>query len=121
MLTDVTGFHNSAVTVLLFVFGIGSLVGTLAAGRLADRAPLGSLVAILAALAVVLAVFSITSHDQVAATVTVFCFGLAAFATVPVLQTQIITAAEGAPTVASAANIAAFNLATPPGRHSAGE
>jgi len=110
LLTDVTGFHNSAVTVLLFVFGAGSLIGTLAAGRLADRAPLRSLVAILSALAVVLAVFSVTSHDQVAAAVTVFGFGLAAFATVPVLQTQIITAAEGAPTVASAANIAAFNL-----------
>lgn len=110
LLTAVTGFGGSGVTVLLFVFGVGSLLGTLLAGRLADRAPLGSLIGILTALAIVLAVFAITSYDEVAATVTVFCFGLAAFAIVPVLQTRIIAAADDAPTVAAAANIAAFNL-----------
>jgi DHA1 family inner membrane transport protein len=41
---------------------------------------------------------------------TIFLLGFAVFGTVPALQMQIMAAAEGAPNLASALNIAAFNL-----------
>lgn len=47
-------------------------------------------------------------------------FGVAAFATVPPLQTRVLDAAAGAPTLASAANIGAFNLGNAIGSFVAG-
>jgi DHA1 family inner membrane transport protein len=69
-----------------------------------------SLMAILAALAVVMALFARTSHSQVAAAVTVFVWGIAAFATVPPLQMRVVEKAAKAPNLASTLNIGAFNV-----------
>jgi len=69
-----------------------------------------ALMGILTALAAVLAVLSVTAHNQVAAAVTVFLLGAAGFGTVPGLQLRVMDKAEGAPNVASALNIGAFNL-----------
>ena len=61
-------------------------------------------------LAVVLALFTLTAHDKVAAAVTVVLIGALGFATVPPLQKRVLDQAHGAPTLASAMNIGAFNL-----------
>jgi DHA1 family inner membrane transport protein len=45
-----------------------------------------------------------------ATSITIFLLGFAAFGTIPPLQIGIMKAAEGAPNLASALNIAAFNL-----------
>ncbi|GAA5152623.1 MULTISPECIES: MFS transporter [Amycolatopsis] len=110
MMTEVAGFSPGAVTWLLVLFGVGLVVGNLLGGRAADRALMPSLYTILAALAVVLAVFVFTAHAQLPAAVTIALFGAAGFATVPPLQARVMAKAEGAPALASAANIAAFNL-----------
>lgn len=64
----------------------------------------------LGALAVVLALFSFTAHDKIAAAVTLTLVGALGFATVPPLQEGVLDQAHGAPTLASAVNIGAFNL-----------
>ncbi|WP_435156139.1 MFS transporter [Amycolatopsis sacchari] len=110
MMTEVAGFSPGAVTWLLVLFGVGLVVGNLLGGRAADRALMPSLYTILAVLAVVLAVFVFTAHAQLPAAVTIALFGAAGFATVPPLQARVMAKAEGAPALASAANIAAFNL-----------
>ncbi|MFD9964364.1 MFS transporter [Amycolatopsis sp. NPDC058986] len=110
MMTDVAGFSPGAVTWLLVLFGGGLFVGNLIGGKLADRRLMPSLYVILALLAVVLAVFVFTAHARIPAAITIAVFGAAGFATVPPLQARVMAKAEGAPALASAANIAAFNL-----------
>ncbi|MGZ4748101.1 MAG: MFS transporter, partial [Oryzihumus sp.] len=110
ILEQITGFSQSMVTVLLVLFGLGLFVGNTLGGKLADRHVMRALMGILTALAAVLAVLSVTAHNQVAAAVTVFLLGAAGFGTVPGLQLRVMDKAEGAPNVASALNIGAFNL-----------
>ncbi|OXM47586.1 MFS transporter [Amycolatopsis alba] len=110
MMTEVAGFSPGAVTWLLVLFGAGLFVGNLIGGKAADRSLMPSLYVILAALAAVLVVFVFTAHAQVPAAITIAVFGAAGFATVAPLQARVMDKAEGAPALASAANIAAFNL-----------
>ncbi|MFC1406904.1 MULTISPECIES: MFS transporter [Streptacidiphilus] len=110
MMTGVAGFADGSVTWLMALFGLGMVVGNLVGGRYADRSLMRMLYVALGALAVVLALFTVTAHDKVAATVTVFLIGALGFATVPPLQKRVLDQAAGAPTLASALNIGAFNL-----------
>ncbi|MET8997350.1 MFS transporter [Amycolatopsis sp. NPDC004169] len=110
MMTEVAGFSSGAVTWLLVLFGAGLFAGNLLGGRAADRRLMPSLYVILAALALVLVAFVFTAHAKVPAAITIALFGAAGFATVPPLQARVMAKAEGAPALASAANIAAFNL-----------
>ncbi|MFF9527311.1 MFS transporter [Streptomyces achromogenes] len=110
MMTDVTGFADSSVTWLLVLFGLGMVAGNLGGGKFADRALMPMLYASLGGLAVVLALFTITAHNKVAAGATVVLIGALGFATVPPLQKRVLDQAAGAPTLASALNIGAFNM-----------
>lgn len=110
ILENVAGFSPRAVTLILVLFGAGLTLGNTVGGKLADRALMPSLMGILAMLAVVMAVFTKTSHSQIAAAVTVFVWGVAAFATVPPLQMRVVEKAAAAPNLASTLNIGAFNV-----------
>ncbi|MDR5830327.1 MFS transporter [Caballeronia sp. LP006] len=110
ILEQVGGFSPRGVTLVLVLFGIGLTVGNTIGGKLADRALMPSLMGILLALAIVMAVFAKTSHSQVGAIVTIFVWGIAAFATVPPLQTRVVEKAKDAPNLASTLNIGAFNI-----------
>ncbi|MEU9333045.1 MFS transporter [Streptomyces sp. NPDC048290] len=110
MMTQVAGYADGSVTWLLVLFGLGMVGGNLVGGRLADRALMPLLYVSLGALAVVLALFTLTAHDKVLSAVTVFLVGALGFATVPPLQKRVLDQAHGAPTLASAVNIGAFNL-----------
>ncbi|MGW1341910.1 MFS transporter [Kribbella sp. NPDC002412] len=110
MMTEVAGFSSGAVTWLLVLFGGGLVVGNLLGGKAADRSLMPSLYGILALLAAVLVAFVFTAQGQVTSAVTIAVFGAAGFATVAPLQKRVMDKAAGAPALASAANIAAFNL-----------
>ncbi|NMO36278.1 MFS transporter [Streptomyces sp. GMY01] len=110
MTTHVTGFSDGSVTWLLVLFGLGMVGGNLVGGRFADRALMPMLYVSLSALAVVLALFTLTAHNKIAAAVTIVLIGALGFATVPPLQKRVLDQAHGAPTLASALNIGAFNL-----------
>ncbi len=110
ILEQVSGFSPHGVTLILVLFGIGLTVGNTIGGKLADRALMPSLMGILVVLAIVMAVFARTSHSQIAAAVTVFVWGIAAFATVPPLQMRVVEKATAAPNLASTLNIGAFNV-----------
>lgn len=110
MMTDVAGFSEGAVTWLLAVVGLGMLVGNWVGGRLADRHLMPLLYGSLLALAGVLALFTVTAHDKTASVITLFLIGALGFATVPPLQKRVMDNAAGAPTLAAAVNIGAFNL-----------
>lgn len=109
-LTEVSGFASSTVPWLLVVFGSGLFVGNYLGGKAADLSITRTLLVLLAVLTVVLAVFALTATSQVVTVVSLFLMGAFGFATVPGLQLRIMGHAAGAPTMASAANIAAFNI-----------
>ncbi|MEU1364863.1 MFS transporter [Streptomyces sp. NPDC005803] len=110
MMTEIAGYSASSVTWLLVLFGLGMVGGNLLGGKFADRRLMPLLYVSLGGLAVVLALFTLTAHDKIAAAVTIFLIGGLGFATVPPLQKRVLDHAAGAPTLASAVNIGAFNL-----------
>lgn len=110
MMTEVAGFADSSVTWLLVLFGLGMVGGNLIGGKFADRALMPLLYVSLGALALVLALFTVTAQNKIAAAVTIVLVGGLGFATVPPLQKRVLDQASGAPTLASAVNIGAFNL-----------
>ncbi|MFF8414790.1 MFS transporter [Streptomyces omiyaensis] len=110
MMTEVAGYSDGAVTWLLVLFGIGMFLGNLLGGRYADRALMPLLYVTLGGLALVLALFTFAAHDKVLAAVAIVLVGALGFATVPPLQKRVLDQAHGAPTLASAVNIGAFNL-----------
>ena len=115
MMTHVAGYAPASVNWLLALFGVGMTVGNLAGGRLADRALMPSLYGTLGALGLLLALFVVTAHNPWLAAITLFMIGAAGMACVPIIQTRIMDVAQGAPTLAAAANHSAFNLANAAG------
>src|SRR6185437_1540902 len=84
MMTEVTGYAESSVTLLLALFGIGMTLGALAAGPLTDRALRPTLYGSLGALG---------------------------FLPTTPLQMLVMNKARLAPTLASASSHSAFNMA----------
>ncbi|MFH9693729.1 MFS transporter [Streptomyces globisporus] len=111
MTTKAMGFGESSVTLVLALFGIGMTLGALAAGPLTDRALRPTLYGSLGALAVVLVAFPFTVHVQWAALTMVVLLGAVGFMTTTPLQMLVMNKAKDAPTLASASNHSAFNLA----------
>ncbi|NQX10758.1 MFS transporter [Microbacteriaceae bacterium VKM Ac-2855] len=109
-LTEVSGFASAAVPWLLVLFGVGLFLGNIAGGKAADRRLDTTLIVVLAALTVVLIAFAAVAANPVLTLVALFLMGALGFATVPGLQTRIMHSADGAATLASSANIAAFNV-----------
>ncbi|CAI9393392.1 MFS transporter [Microbacterium sp. T2.11-28] len=109
-LTEVSGFASTTVPWLLVLFGAGLVVGNWLGGRLADRSIDGTLVVFIAALVVILALFGLLAGSPIATIVALFLMGGFGFGTVPGLQSRIMNYAGTAPTLASGANIGAFNV-----------
>ncbi|WP_037345714.1 MFS transporter [Sciscionella sediminilitoris] len=115
MLSNLAGIGPDGLTITLALFGLGLTVGNLIGGRLADRALMPSMYIALGGLAVTLALFAITVHNQVSAMITVFFIGMIAFIAIPAVQTKIMRSAEEAPTMAAAAVQSGFNIANAAG------
>lgn len=109
-LTGVSGFAASTVPWLLVLFGVGLFVGNIVGGRAADRNLGRTLLVLLVGLIVILVAFALLASSQVATLVLLVLMGGFGFATVPGLQMRIMNFAGDAPTLASGANIAAFNV-----------
>ncbi|MFF3633949.1 MFS transporter [Streptomyces sp. NPDC101169] len=111
MLTDAAGFAETNVTLLLALFGVGATAGNLLGGRLADHSLRGTLFGGLTSLAVVLLLFPVLMRAEWSAALSVALLGMAAFVTGSPLQLMVMEKATTAPSLASSANQAAFNLA----------
>ncbi|MGW0410229.1 MFS transporter [Streptomyces collinus] len=111
MLTDAAGFAETNVTLLLALFGVGATAGNLLGGRLADHSLRGTLFGGLASLVLVLLLFPVLMRAEWSAALSVALLGMAAFVTGSPLQLMVMEKAATAPSLASSANQAAFNLA----------
>lgn len=109
-LTEVTGFAASTVPWLLILFGVGLFIGNTIGGKAADKNVDRTLLVVLSALVVVLVVFAVTSSNQPMTIASMVLLGGFGFATVPGLQMRVMKYANSAPTLASGANIGAFNV-----------
>ncbi|MEV7620163.1 MFS transporter [Microbacterium sp. NPDC089321] len=109
-LTEVSGFASTAVPWLLVLFGAGLVIGNWLGGKLADRSIDRTLLSFTGALVVVLVLFGLTAQSQIATVISLFLMGGFGFGTVPGLQSRIMQYAGHAPTLASGANIGAFNV-----------
>lgn len=114
ILEEITGYQASAVSLILLVYGLAIAIGNTFGGKVANQHPIRALLWMFAVQAVILVVLSMTAPYQVAGTITIVLMGLLAFMNVPGLQLYVVQLAEkyepGAVDVASAFNIAAFNL-----------
>ena len=110
ILETVTGFAPQSVTGVLVVYGIGLTFGNVIGGRLGDWNPLGAIVALFLAVIVVLIAFTMTSHDAILTVITMFVWGVVAFALVSPLQMRVLDMGRGAPNLISTLNQGAFNI-----------
>ncbi len=114
ILETITGFSSGTVSLVLVLYGAAIAVGNMVGGKAANRNPVRALAWLFALQAVVLIVFTFTASSAVPALVTLAGMGALAFANVPGLQLYVVQLAQrhapGAVDVASALNIAAFNL-----------
>ncbi|MFC4909873.1 MFS transporter [Actinomadura gamaensis] len=109
-LRDVAGFGTATVSGLLVLYGLGSLVGGLVAGRVADRSLSAAVRGTFGGLAVALTLVSLMLPWKVGAVVAVLVFGLLASSLTPTLQSLLLRHAGDAPTLAVSVNVAAFNI-----------
>ncbi|UNK37245.1 MFS transporter [Shinella sp. H4-D48] len=114
LLQTITGFSANMVSLVLVLYGVAIAIGNLVGGRIADRDPVKALAVMFALQAAALAVLTLTAPSPVLALVTLAAIGFLSFATVPGLQLYVVDMARrhrpAAIDVASALNIAAFNL-----------
>lgn len=119
-LTQLSGFGEKAISPLLVLFGAGLIAGNIWGGRLADKNLRRALYLTLAGLAASLLFMALAGPFQWLAVLALLLIGIAGFATVPPLQMDVLHRARNAPTLASAMNIAAFNLGNAAGAWAGG-
>ncbi|MGW1146633.1 Cmx/CmrA family chloramphenicol efflux MFS transporter [Streptomyces sp. NPDC002454] len=110
LLTDVAGLTEGWVPVVLGLFGLGALVGTLLGGRFADAHLFGVMLSGTAASTVLLTALALLGQWAVAAVALSFLLGVSAFYTAPALNARMFNVAGAAPTLAGATTTAAFNI-----------
>jgi DHA1 family inner membrane transport protein len=112
IMTEVAGYAPSSIAWLLALYGVGLVFGNYFGGKAADRNLNKTIYVFLTLLALLLIAFVFTAHYKILAAMNLFLLGVFGFGLIPPLQMQIMNKAKEAPTLASAANISAFNLGT---------
>ncbi|QCU79343.1 MFS transporter [Citricoccus sp. SGAir0253] len=107
----VGGMPEALVPLIMALYGVGMVVGTLLGGAWSDRSATRTLQAMLGVVAVALAGFSLAAPWWVLALVPLLAAAVAASALVPALQVLLVDAAPHAPQLSGALNHSALNLA----------
>ncbi|THK39623.1 MFS transporter [Ensifer sp. MPMI2T] len=114
ILQEITGFSAGSVSLILVLYGVAIAIGNIIGGKIANRDPVKALIGLFVAQAAVLVLFAFTAHSPALTLITLAALGFLSFANVPGLQLYVVQLAKqyrpGAVDVASALNIAAFNL-----------
>ncbi|QBP42399.1 MFS transporter [Paenisporosarcina antarctica] len=114
ILEDLIKLDAKLISMVLLVYGIAVAIGNAVGGRLANHNPARALFWMFILHAVILIVMTFMIPFKVAGLIAVILMGLVAFMNVPGLQLNVVQLAEkyvpSAVDVASALNIAAFNI-----------
>jgi DHA1 family inner membrane transport protein len=108
--TQVAMLPETAVALMLVLFGVGMNAGNVIGSWLADKSLLGTIGGSLVYNIVVLTMFSLTAANPYMLGLCVFLVGCG-FAAGPALQTRLMDVAADAQTLAAASNHSAFNIA----------
>ena len=111
LVTDVAGLSRGTLPVILFVYGIGGVVGTALAGRLGDWALFPSVAGALIALMVVLALTALVAPWAPALVVGVLLVSVSGSTLAILLQLRLMETAGEAQMLGAALNHSALNLA----------
>ncbi len=110
-MTDVTGVPESALPLIVGLYGLGMVAGNLIGGRLADRSVMGSIYIVMTAIIIVLVMFWAAAGIPWLAIPLVFLLGAAGSSLIPGLQTRLMDASPDAQTLAASLNHSALNMA----------
>ena len=110
LLTEVAGIEEQWVPAVLLGFGLGSLVGVVVGGRLADPYPWPTLFGGLGSAGVLLGLVGVFAREPVVVVGLVVLLGAIAFIAGAPLNARVFALAGAAPTLASATNTSAFNV-----------
>lgn len=110
LLTEVTHLALASVPIMLSVFGIGMVIGSVVCGKLADRWLKQTMLGMFAFTAIMLTVLVLVAHSIPAMVVTLFLLGICTMVAVS-FQARLIDVAGDAQSLAAALNHSAFNIA----------
>lgn len=114
ILEEITGYQSSTVSLILLIYGMAIAIGNTIGGKAADKNPLKALLWMFIVQALILFILTFAAPHKLMGTITILFMGLLAFMNVPGLQVYVVQLAERytpqSVDVASAMNIAAFNL-----------
>ncbi|WP_346620577.1 MFS transporter [Blastococcus montanus] len=111
VVTDVAELSRGTLPVVLFVYGIGGIIGTALAGRLGDWSLFRSLVGALVALMVLLAVVAVVASWVPGLVAGVFLVSVSGSTLAILLQLRLMETAGEAQMLGAALNHSALNLA----------
>ncbi|MGW6730581.1 MFS transporter [Nocardia sp. NPDC055029] len=110
LLTSVTGIPDVWLAPILVLFGVGAYLGLAIGGRISDRRPYLALVAGSAGIALCSVLIAVFAGHAVAVVALVLLLGIAGFVLNPAIYGRVFTLAAGAPTLAGATTVSAFQL-----------
>ena len=110
LLIEVTGLTEGWVPIVLALYGVGALIGITIGGRTSDRRPFATLLVGIGGLVILSSALALWADQPVAVVAVIVLLGAFGFGTNPAVNTRVFSLAEGAPTLAAAVNISAFNV-----------
>jgi DHA1 family inner membrane transport protein len=110
LLTTVSGFPPAEIPLLLLLFGIGAIIGSLLSGRLADWRLELSIAIVFAAQIALYLLFSFLVGNRVAVYVLMVLLGIVGMAAAAPIRALVLNAARDAPSLAATFSSSAFNL-----------
>lgn len=99
ILTEITGFSQASVPVLLAVYGAAAVAGNIVVGRLADRWTMTVQVIGLLILTAFLVTFALGTTSQVLVLMSLVAVGLVGVSMNPAMVTRVMRVADGRPLV----------------------
>lgn len=111
MIHDYAPFKIIGLTVCLFLFGLGGVIGNLVTGSVPEHALTKYLFYTFFLLFITIILFVTFVHYAVLALLICFLFGFGTFGTTPLLNSKIILSAHEAPLLASTLAASIFNVA----------
>lgn len=111
ILTGVTGLDITVVPVVLGIYGIGMVVGSLIGGRLADWSVHGAIYVAMSMMVVFMVLFGLFSTYLIPTLIIMFILGATGSLLVPGLQALLMDSAPHAQSLAASLNHSALNVA----------
>lgn len=110
LLTTVSGFQPAEVPLLLLLFGIGAIMGSILSGWLADWRLELSIAIVFIAQVLLYLLFGFLAGNPAAVYVLMVLLGIVGMAAAAPIRTLVLNAARDAPSLAATVSSSAFNL-----------